>query len=89
MNDQRKTFLVIERFKDSDAVRKRFAENGRMLPDNISYVNSWITQDGSTCYQIMEAASADDLTPWTDNWSDIVDFEVIPVMTSADFNRQS
>jgi hypothetical protein len=80
-------FLVIERFKDFDAVRERFAEKGRMMPDNITYVNSWITQDRSTCYQIMEAERVEDLAPWADKWSDIVDFEIVPVMTSAEFNK--
>ena len=77
--------MVIERFKDSDAVRRRFAEHGRMMPDDVRYINSWIQMDGNICYQVMEAASAERLNDWTKHWEDIVDFKIIPVMTSAQF----
>ena len=80
-------FMVIERFKDPEVVKARFAERGRMLPEDVSYANSWIETDGKTCYQIMEAASREALGEWTRNWEDIVDFEVIPVMTSSEFNK--
>ena len=79
-------FMVIERFKDPEGVRVRFAEKGRMLPPGVTYVNSWVETSGRVCYQIMEAPGEEWLAEWTSNWQDLVDFEIIPVMTSTEFN---
>ena len=49
-------YMVIERYKDKEAVYKRFREKGRMMPDGVSYVNSWVTTDGTTCYQMKRRA---------------------------------
>jgi hypothetical protein len=54
-----------------------------MAPDGLTYVSSWITDDMATCYQVMETAERRLLDEWTSRWSDLIDFEVIPVMTSA------
>ena len=83
-------FMVIERFKngDIDPVGERFRASGRMMPDDVKYISSWIDFPGAVCYQMMEADSADRLKLWTDNWCDLVDFEVVPVLTSADFWAQ-
>jgi hypothetical protein len=79
-------FLVIERFKDHPplAVYRRFRDQGRMMPAGLSYVSSWVTQDFGACYQVMDAADRKPLDEWIDRWADLIDFEVIPVMTSAD-----
>jgi len=78
-------FMVIERFRNGDPapVYKRFAERGRLLPDGVTYLDSWVAADGSHCYQLMECEAASDLEPWLDAWSDLVDFEVVPVVGSA------
>ena len=47
--------IVIEKYKNKEAVYKRFREKGRMMPEGVSYVNSWVSEDGNTCYQINEA----------------------------------
>lgn len=82
-------FMIIERFRagDPDAVGDRFRRLGRMMPENagVEYVASWMAADGTHCYQIMQAPSAHALEPWIANWRDLVDFDVIPVMTSKDF----
>jgi hypothetical protein len=79
-------FLVIEHFKNgSAAVGQRFRQHGRMLPDGVAYQASWMGADGGRCYQIMEAASREALDGWIGRWNDLVDFEVVPVMTSADY----
>ena len=82
-------FMVIERFRagNPDAVGARFRSVGRLMPENagLVYVSSWMTTDGSACYQLMEAPTRQSLDGWIANWQDLVDFEVIPVQTSADF----
>ena len=83
------TFLVIERFRDGNPVPvyARFAERGRMAPDGLVYVNSWTTRDLRTCYQVMACDDPALLEAWMAQWRDIVEFEVIEVMSSADAAR--
>jgi len=80
-------FMVIEQFIDGDPlpVRARFQQRGRMLPDGVTYRGSWIDPKRARCFQVMEAADARALQPWLDAWSDIVQFDVIPVVPSADY----
>jgi Protein of unknown function (DUF3303) len=80
-------FMVIERPKDGDftAIGDRFRRSGRMLPDGVIYHASWIDSRNSRCFQIMEAPDRESLNPWIAAWNDLVDFEVVPVQTSAEF----
>ena len=79
-------FMVIEHFRNGDAapVYERFRERGRMAPPGVTYVSSWITDDLAHCYQVMEAPARADLDAWMANWNDLVDFEVLPVITSPE-----
>jgi hypothetical protein len=83
-------YLVIERFRHGDPqpVYARFAAQGRLAPDGLEYVASWVTQDLATCCQVMRAPEGELgralLDAWIALWSDLVDFEVRPVLTSAD-----
>ena len=79
-------YLVIERFRDGDAapVYRRFRERGRMAPEGLEYIASWVTEDLGTCYQVMQTAEHRLLDEWMENWRDLVDFEVLPVMSSAE-----
>jgi hypothetical protein len=77
-------YMIIERFKDAPATYRRFAEKGRMMPEGLNYVSSWIAHDLKTCWQIMETDDFVLLERWIDNWKDLMDFEIIPVRTSAD-----
>ena len=78
--------MVIERFRNGDPkpVYARFAEKGRLAPEGLTYVNSWIDEDLKTCYQVMDSPTRELLDQWIANWSDLVDFEVISVITSQD-----
>ncbi len=78
-------YMVIERFRGGDArpVYRRFRERGRLAPDGLRYVSSWVTTDRRECYQVMECDDRALLEQWMSQWSDLVDFEVIPVTTSA------
>jgi len=79
-------FMVIEHFKDGGAapVYKRFAERGRMNPDGLRYVSSWIEADLNRCFQLMECDDASLFQEWVAKWCDLVDFEIVPVVPSAD-----
>lgn len=81
-------FMVIEKNKDPKAVYKRFAEKGRMMPEGVNYVSSWVTLKGDTCFQVMECANEELLHKWASNWSDIVDFEFLPVLSSKDMSER-
>jgi hypothetical protein len=77
-------FMVIERFKNRDAkaVYARFKEQGRMMPDGLAYVGSWIETNFDRCFQVMECDDEALLRQWADRWQDLMDFEFVPVMTS-------
>ena len=83
-------FLVIENFKNRDPVPvyRRFRAEGRLAPEGLNYVTSWITEDMTRCYQIMEAEHSALLNEWLARWEDLVDFEVFPVLTSAEVQRR-
>ena len=79
-------FLVIEHFRPGQApeVYRRFRDRGRLAPPDVRYVSSWVDLEFRRCFQVMEADDESRLREWTKNWDDLVDFEVIPVRTSAD-----
>ena len=78
-------YMIIERFKNGDAapVYRRFRDRGRMAPDGLNYIASWVDHDLTTCYQVMGTADRTLLDQWMANWQDLVEFEVHPVITSA------
>ena len=77
-------FMVIEHFHDGRAVDvyRRFRDRGRLAPEGLTYVSSWVDLEYRRCFQVMEAADEAALGEWTRNWEDLVDFEVVPVRTS-------
>ena len=79
-------YMIVEHFKNGDAtpVYHRFRDKGRMAPPGLRYVSSWVVPDLTTCYQVMETEDGASLDQWIAAWRDIVDFEVIPVITSAE-----
>jgi hypothetical protein len=80
------TYMVVERFRGGDAVPvyRRFREQGRSAPDGLRYISSWVTADLKQCFQVMECDDRRLLDEWTSRWKDLVEFEVIPVITSAE-----
>ena len=79
-------FMVIERYKnrDADAVYRRFREHGRMLPEGLQYLDSWVEPNFDRCFQLMSADDPDLFQEWISHWHDLVDFEIVPVRTSAE-----
>jgi hypothetical protein len=80
-------FMVIERFKDADPrpIGERFRQRGRMLPEGVAYQASWVDAPGARCFQVMEAENRELLDTWIARWDDLVDFEIVPVLTSSEF----
>jgi len=79
-------YMIIEHFRDGDAtpVYRRFRDRGRLAPDGLRYIGSWVTRDFRRCFQIMETDSRELVDEWMSHWQDLVDFDVVPVMTSAE-----
>ena len=78
--------MIIEHFRNGDArpVYRRFRDRGRLAPDGLRYFASWVTEDMGRCYQIMECDDPALLHQWIAQWQDLVEFEVVPVRTSAE-----
>ena len=79
-------YMIVEHFRDGDPlpVYRRFRDQGRQMPEGLRYVASWVTEDFGRCFQIMECEDRALLGQWTARWEDLMDFEVIPVVTSAE-----
>ena len=79
-------YMVIERFKEGAApeVYRRAREQGRMIPEGLEYVSSWVDLEFKTCYQLMRTEDAALFAVWTNAWTDLMEFGVVPVRTSAE-----
>ena len=77
-------YMIIETFRGGDAVPvyRRFRDKGRMAPDGLKYVASWVTEDLRRCFQIMECDDPSLIAQWIARWEDVTEFDVIPVITS-------
>ena len=77
-------FMVIERFRDRDAraVYRRFRDEGRLMPDGLTYVGSWIEANFDRCFQLMECDDARLLQDWVLSWGDLMQCEIVPVVPS-------
>ena len=82
--------MIIERFKDQDPipVYRRFRDRGRLAPEGLQYITSWVDEKLETCFQVMETVDRKLLDEWISNWNDIVEFEVYPVITSNEATQQ-
>ena len=79
-------YMIVEHFRNGDAVSvyRRFKERGRLAPNGLTYISSWVTENLTTCYQLMETSDRALLDDWMRNWNDLVEFEVHPVITSQE-----
>ena len=82
-------YMVIEQFRagGSAPVYDRFQERGRMLPEGLNYLDSWVDLNSGRCFQLMETENAELFDKWIACWNDLVQFEVIPVVTSAEASK--
>jgi len=78
--------MIVERFKHRDPVPvyRRFREQGRLAPEGLRYVSSWVDEKLEICFQLMEASDVGLVNQWIANWNDIVEFEVYPVISSQE-----
>lgn len=78
-------YMIVERFRDRDPVPvyRRFRDRGRLAPDGVRYVSSWVNDKLEICFQLMETDDPRLLDEWIANWSDLVQFEIHPVVSSS------
>ena len=78
-------YMIIETFHPHKVKQlyKRFEEKGRQLPAGVNYIDSWIDEEIKTCYQVMESDTEEKIREWIQHWIDLSDFQIIPVLTSA------
>jgi hypothetical protein len=83
-------YMVVEHFKNKDAVAvyRRFRDRGRLAPEGLTYVSSWVDEKLERCYQLMETADRKLLEEWMAKWRDLVDFEVHAVVTSKEASER-
>jgi Domain of unknown function (DUF3303) len=79
-------FMVIENFRNQDAksVYRRFQDKGRLMPDGLTFVNSWVAADLGRCFQLMECNDVTLLQRWVAEWSDLTEFEIVPVVSGKE-----
>ena len=84
MTADKQLYMIVEHFKDGNAVPvyRRFREKGRMMPEGLTYLSSWIDESMQRCYQVMETHDRSLLDQWMAHWGDLMEFEVYPVITS-------
>jgi hypothetical protein len=81
-----KRYMVMENFAPGAKARiyQRFREKGRMLPNGLAYINSWLEKDGDRCFQLMETNDPSLFDRWMDSWKDLVQFEIIELGDKPD-----
>lgn len=74
-------YMVIETFFENclEKIYERFHQKGRMLPEGLHYLDSWLAKDGSRCFQLMETEQFELFQEWVSNWDDLSDFEIIEI----------
>lgn len=79
-------YMIIEEFHDGDTVPvyRRLRDSGRQVPEGLRCVASWVMRDLTRCYQVMECEDRALLDDWMARWADLIRFDIVPVMTSAE-----
>ena len=76
--------MIIEHFRDPVPVYRRFRDRGRLAPEGLQYISSWVDEKLERCFQLMETEDRKLLDEWLANWEDLVEFEVFPVISSSE-----
>jgi hypothetical protein len=74
-------YMVIENYRAGcfDKIYNRFHKDGRMLPEGLVFIESWLEKSGKRCFQLMETENPETFKAWIKNWEDLVDFEIIEI----------
>lgn len=82
-------YMIVEHYRDGGAaaVYRRLEEKGRMMPDGLAYVDSWVGADLQRCFQVVECEDPGLIEEWTRQWDDLVEFEIAPVISSEEAER--
>ncbi len=82
---RRQLYMIVEKFKsgERETIYQRLQKKGRMLPAGVEYVNSFLSEDAQTCYQLIKSVSREKINTWIDRWKDVIDFEVVPIEKST------
>ena len=82
--------MIVETFKTPGAIEvyRRARDQGRLMPEGLEYVSSWVDLNFEKCFQLMKTEDKSLFDEWIDRWKDLVDFEIIPVQTSAEASAQ-
>jgi hypothetical protein len=83
-------YMIVEHFKNDDPipVYRRFRDQGRLAPDGLQYVSSWVDDKLENCFQIMETSNRNLLDQWIEHWSDIVEFDIFPIISSKEASEK-
>ncbi len=83
-------YMIIEKFHEGKVKRlyQRLEEKGRVLPNGVKYIDSWINEDVTICFQLMDSSTKELLHEWIEHWNDLADFEIIPVIKSAEAKKK-
>ena len=83
-------YMIVEHFKNHDPVPvyERFKTRGRLAPQGLQYVSSWVDVKLERCFQLMETNHPESIEQWLENWKDLVDFEVYPVISSKEASER-
>lgn len=76
-----KKYMVVEKYKEGcfDKIYERYNTHGRMLPEGLQYLNSWVNKENNICFQLMESREPELFSAWFQNWQDLVDFDLYPI----------
>lgn len=82
--------MVVENFEPGrkDDIYTRFRAKGRMMPEGLFFVESWLERQGDRCFQLMETDNPVLFDQWIENWKDLASFEVIPLESPEELSAR-
>ena len=84
------TYMIVEKFypEKIKSLYQRFDEQGRLLPAGVEFIDSWINEEVTLCFQLMKSESREKLDEWVSNWDGYAEFEIVPVISSGEAKRK-
>lgn len=81
LSDELPRYMIVEYFREDaqDQIYERFKAKGRMLPEGLYYIDSWLSSDSNICFQLMATDNVNLFEEWFQHWSDLTDFKIHPL----------